>query len=87
MKKYALVTLLLSFALTAQAWVSADHFHLDHTAEVECQICSGTTDLAPEVAMPANFSIEPHALGVPEAVLAVRASMVRQCSRGPPLTL
>lgn len=87
MKKYALISLLLSFALTAQAWVSADHFHLDHSSEVECQICSGTTDLAPEVVMPASSSAGPHAVGVPEAVLAVRASIVRQCSRGPPLTL
>ncbi len=87
MKKYALTILLLSFALTAQAWVSADHFHLDHVAEVECQICSGTSDLAPEVAMPANLSLHLDSPGVPEAVLAVRASIVRQCSRGPPIVL
>jgi hypothetical protein len=85
MPRFSLIPLLLCFALAAQAWVSAEHVHLNHTAEVECQVCGNLLDLAPAVKAPVLSTVEhflPIAV-VPRQVAETRP--VQPCSRAPPV--
>ncbi|MFN3235736.1 MAG: hypothetical protein ACE37D_01625 [Pseudomonadales bacterium] len=85
MPRLALIPLFLCFALTAQAWVSAEHVHIDHAAEVECQVCGGLLDLAPAVQAPVLVAVEQFSSTalLPHQVAKTRP--VHRCSRAPPV--
>lgn len=68
----------------AQAWVSAEHIHLDHEEHFECPVQACGLDLVTSTAIPV---IEQHGLPpttLVEAVVRLESDAIPQISRAPP---
>lgn len=79
-----LIPILLSFAVSAHAVVSAEHMHIDEAKEAECDVCTVLLEVPP-TPLVAPPNVEAFNLAFLDTqVSAALAASIRHYSRDPP---